>query len=124
MATIGGGLRALSRYPQSRSARFVWPPPQTQFRSNGVHPRSRTATDAQWRRLDRAPRHGRSAGNRSGSRTMKPSSTSRFRSGFTLLEMMLAIGILSMVLVMIAGSFRAVAHSKVHGENRLNTDRE
>jgi prepilin-type N-terminal cleavage/methylation domain-containing protein len=55
---------------------------------------------------------------------MKHYNSRRFRSGFTLLEMMLAIAILSIVLVMIAGSFRAVAHSKVHGENRLNTDRE
>jgi prepilin-type N-terminal cleavage/methylation domain-containing protein len=49
---------------------------------------------------------------------------SRARSGFTLLEMMLAIMILAVVLVMIAGSFNAVIHSKVHGEARLNVDRE
>lgn len=45
-------------------------------------------------------------------------------AGFTLLEMMLAIGILAIVLTMIAGSFNAVAHSKIHGEQRLNIDRE
>jgi general secretion pathway protein J len=50
----------------------------------------------------------------------------RFRAsaGFTLIEMMLAITILSIVLVMIAGSFNAVIHSKVHGEARLEVDRE
>ncbi len=45
-------------------------------------------------------------------------------SGFTLLEMMLAIGILSVVLAMIAGLFHAVVRSKVHGEDRLSLDRE
>jgi prepilin-type N-terminal cleavage/methylation domain-containing protein len=48
----------------------------------------------------------------------------RNRAGFTLLEMMLAITILSIVLVMIAGSFNAVIHSKVHGEAHLEVDRE
>src|SRR5258708_6725764 len=38
--------------------------------------------------------------------------------------MMLAITILAVVLVMIAGSFNAVIHSKVHGEARLNVDPE
>lgn len=37
---------------------------------------------------------------------------------------MLAIAILAIVLVMIAGSFNAVIHSKVHGEARLNVDRQ
>lgn len=49
---------------------------------------------------------------------------SRGSAGFTLLELMLAITILSVVLVMIAGSFNAVIHSKVHGESRLNVDRQ
>ena len=48
----------------------------------------------------------------------------RTRAGFTLLEMMLAITILAAVLVMIAGSFNAVIHSKAHGEARLNVDRQ
>ena len=48
----------------------------------------------------------------------------RARAGFTLIEMMLAITILSIVLVMIAGSFNAVIHSKVHGEAHLEVDRE
>ena len=43
--------------------------------------------------------------------------------GFTLLEVMLAISILALILVMIAGSFNAVVHSKVHGEARLDVDR-
>lgn len=37
---------------------------------------------------------------------------------------MIAISILALVLVMIAGSFNAVIHSKVHGEERLYVDRE
>lgn len=48
----------------------------------------------------------------------------RSAAGFTLLELMLAISILAIVLVMIAGSFNAVVHSKVHGEARLNVDRQ
>ncbi|HLX36433.1 MAG TPA: prepilin-type N-terminal cleavage/methylation domain-containing protein [Candidatus Binataceae bacterium] len=49
---------------------------------------------------------------------------SRWSAGFTLLELMLALAILSVVLVMIAGSFSAVIHSKIHGEARLDVDRE
>lgn len=44
--------------------------------------------------------------------------------GFTLLEMMIAISILAIILVMIASSFNAVAHSKVHAEDRLAVDRQ
>lgn len=44
--------------------------------------------------------------------------------GFTLLELMLAIAITAIILVVIASSFNAVAHSKIHGEDRLNLDRE
>ena len=51
-------------------------------------------------------------------------SGSRAGAGFTLLELMLAITILAIVLVMIAGSFNAVVHSKVHGEARLDVDRQ
>jgi prepilin-type N-terminal cleavage/methylation domain-containing protein len=42
-----------------------------------------------------------------------------FEAGFTLLELMIALSILALVLVMLAGSFHAVATGKVHGENRL-----
>ena len=45
-------------------------------------------------------------------------------AGFTLIELMLALAILAVVLVMIAGAFNAVIHSKVHGEARLDVDRE
>ena len=45
-------------------------------------------------------------------------------AGFTLLELMLAIGILGLILAMLWGSFSAVSHSKVHAENRLYTDEE
>jgi len=46
------------------------------------------------------------------------------RAGFTLLELMIALFILMMVMVMIMGSFNAVVHSKIHGEARLNVDRQ
>jgi len=46
------------------------------------------------------------------------------RRGFTLLEMMIAIAILSIILIVVASSFNAVAHSKTHGEDRLELDRE
>jgi prepilin-type N-terminal cleavage/methylation domain-containing protein len=44
--------------------------------------------------------------------------------GFTLIEMMLAIGVLGLILAMLATSFSTVAHSKVHAEGRLLVDRE
>ncbi|MGH7905072.1 MAG: type II secretion system protein GspJ [Candidatus Binataceae bacterium] len=44
--------------------------------------------------------------------------------GFTLIEIMLAVMILALVLVMLAGSFSAVAHSKVQFQNRLTIDHE
>lgn len=44
------------------------------------------------------------------------------RRGFTLVELMLAVGLLSLVMVMLAGSFAAVVHSKLHAENRLAAD--
>ncbi len=51
-------------------------------------------------------------------------STRRAPRGFTLIEMMLAIGVLAMILAMLASSFSAIAHSKVHAEGRLMVDRE
>jgi prepilin-type N-terminal cleavage/methylation domain-containing protein len=48
----------------------------------------------------------------------------RGNSGFTLIEMMLAIGVLGLILTMLATSFNTVAHSKVHAEGRLIVDRE
>lgn len=50
--------------------------------------------------------------------------THRAPRGFTLIEMMLAIGVLALILAMLASSFSAVAHSKVHAEGRLMVDRE
>jgi type II secretion system protein J len=50
--------------------------------------------------------------------------TNRTPRGFTLIEMMLAIGVLALILAMIASSFSAVSHSKVHAEGRLMVDRE
>lgn len=42
--------------------------------------------------------------------------------GFTLIELMLAVAILGVILVMLAGSFHAVATGKVQAENRLAVD--
>jgi len=50
--------------------------------------------------------------------------THRAARGFTLIEMMLAIGVLALILAMLASSFSAIAHSKVHAEGRLMVDRE
>ena len=50
--------------------------------------------------------------------------THRAPRGFTLIEMMLAIGVLALILAMLASSFSTVAHSKVHAEGRLMVDRE
>jgi len=44
--------------------------------------------------------------------------------GFTLIEVMLAVAILALVMVMLAGSFHAVATSKVHAEGRLDVDQQ
>jgi len=44
--------------------------------------------------------------------------------GFTLIEMMLAIGVMALILAMLASSFSIIAHSKVHAEGRLMVDRE
>jgi prepilin-type N-terminal cleavage/methylation domain-containing protein len=46
----------------------------------------------------------------------------RAARGFTLIEIMLATAILGMVLLMLAGSFHAVASSKSHGESRIAID--
>ncbi len=48
----------------------------------------------------------------------------RAAAGFTLIELMLSMAILAIVLVMIAGAFNAVVHSKVHGEAVLDADRQ
>jgi general secretion pathway protein J len=56
--------------------------------------------------------------------TGRRSSTHRGARGFTLIEMMLAIGVLALILTMLASSFNTIAHSKVHAEGRLMVDRE
>ena len=50
--------------------------------------------------------------------------THRASRGFTLIEMMLAIGVMALILAMLASSFSIIAHSKVHAEGRLMVDRE
>lgn len=42
--------------------------------------------------------------------------------GFTLIEMMLAVAILGLVMVMLAGSFRAVAAGKTQAESRMDAN--
>ena len=54
----------------------------------------------------------------------RPITTHRAQRGFTLIEMMLAIGVLALILSMLASSFSTIAHSKVHAEGRLMVDRE
>jgi prepilin-type N-terminal cleavage/methylation domain-containing protein len=44
--------------------------------------------------------------------------------GFTLIEIMLAVAILGVIMVMLAGSFHAVAAGKTHAEGRLLTNRQ
>src|SRR5260370_12547222 len=56
--------------------------------------------------------------------TTRCTTTRRAPRGFTLIEMMLAIGVLALILTMLASSFSTVAHSKVHAEGRLMVDRE
>ena len=56
--------------------------------------------------------------------TNPSASTTRAPRGFTLIEMMLAIGVLALILAMLASSFSTIAHSKVHAEGRLMVDRE
>jgi prepilin-type N-terminal cleavage/methylation domain-containing protein len=55
---------------------------------------------------------------------MRPASLQIERSsaGFTLIEMMLAVAVLALIMVMLAGSFHAVATSKVQAENHLAVD--
>ncbi len=56
--------------------------------------------------------------------TKRRNPTRRTPRGFTLIEMMLAIGVLALILSMLASSFSTIAHSKVHAEGRLMVDRE
>ena len=46
----------------------------------------------------------------------------RIPAGFTLIEMMLAVAVLALIMVMLAGSFHAVATGKVQAENRIAVD--
>lgn len=47
-----------------------------------------------------------------------------FAAGFTLIEMMLAVAILGVIMVMLAGSFHAVVLGKTRAENRMLGSRE
>jgi general secretion pathway protein J len=48
----------------------------------------------------------------------------RRAAGFTLIELMLAVGLLGLILTMLWGSFAAISRSKVHAESRLITDEQ
>src|ERR1051325_1205365 len=48
----------------------------------------------------------------------------RSSAGFTLIELMIAMAILAMIFVMIAGSFHAIAAGKTQAEGRLGTDQQ
>jgi prepilin-type N-terminal cleavage/methylation domain-containing protein len=54
--------------------------------------------------------------------TSTPPPIGRISAGFTLIEMMLAIAVFALILVMLAGSFHAVATSKVQAENHIAVD--
>jgi len=45
-------------------------------------------------------------------------------AGFTLIELMIAVAILGLIMVMLAGSFHAVAMGKTQGENHLAIDQQ
>ena len=72
------------------------------------------------------PEHGRDTMTRRSidARAERLSAGPIDQRGFTLIEMMLAVGVLGIILAMLASSFSAVAHSKVHAEGRLLVDRE
>jgi prepilin-type N-terminal cleavage/methylation domain-containing protein len=55
---------------------------------------------------------------------MSPASAriERVSAGFTLIEMMLAVAVLALILIMLAGSFHAVATSKVQAESHIAMD--
>lgn len=55
---------------------------------------------------------------------MRYRNSPRRESGFTLIEMMVAVAILGVVLLMLADAFHTVAMSKVQGEEHLGIDRE
>jgi prepilin-type N-terminal cleavage/methylation domain-containing protein len=51
-----------------------------------------------------------------------PLRMSKAPSGFTLIELMLAVAILGLIMVMLTGAFHAIAAGKVQAESRLGVD--
>jgi prepilin-type N-terminal cleavage/methylation domain-containing protein len=51
-----------------------------------------------------------------------PLRMSKAPRGFTLIELMLAVAILGLIMVMLAGAFHEIAAGKVQGERRLGVD--
>jgi prepilin-type N-terminal cleavage/methylation domain-containing protein len=46
------------------------------------------------------------------------------QAGFTLMELMLSLSLCALIMVILYGSFHAVAVSKLHAESRLNADEQ
>ncbi len=46
------------------------------------------------------------------------------QTGFTLMELMLSLALLALIMIILFGSFHAVAISKLHAETRLESDQE
>jgi prepilin-type N-terminal cleavage/methylation domain-containing protein len=46
------------------------------------------------------------------------------RAGFTLLELMLSLALLALIMIILYGSFHAVAGSKMHAERRMESDQQ
>lgn len=55
---------------------------------------------------------------------MKLRCQSSYGSGFTLIELMVAIAILGLIMVMLAGSFHAIAGGKIQAENRIAAEQQ
>jgi len=54
--------------------------------------------------------------------TLASTCIGRVSAGFTLIEMMLAVAVLALILLMLAGSFHEVSMSKVQAENHIAVD--
>ena len=46
------------------------------------------------------------------------------QTGFTLMELMLSLALLALIMIILFGSFHAVASSKLQAETRLESDQE
>jgi prepilin-type N-terminal cleavage/methylation domain-containing protein len=46
------------------------------------------------------------------------------QAGFTLIELMLSLALLALIMIILFGTFHAVAASKLHGETRVESDQQ